>query len=135
VSCQRSVEVVSVSAHSLVVKSVAHSLCPSCQEFGRCRSDWLSRKSVGQTFEIPLSEPTSVEAGDVVVLDIDQQSLTRQMLKLYAPPFIGLMVPIVVGQMHGWSEALQAITSIVGVGVGWLFSRFWARTFQIRIYQ
>ena len=134
-SCQRSVKVVSVSAHSLVVKSVAHSLCPSCQEFGRCRSDWLGRKSVGQTFEIPLSEPTSVGAGDVVLLDIDQQSLTRQMLKLYAPPFIGLMVPIVVGQMHGWSEALQAITSIVGVGIGWLFSRFWTRTFQIRIYQ
>ena len=134
-SCQRSVKVVSVSAHSLVVKSVAHSLCPSCQEFGRCRSDWLSRKSGGQTFEIPLSEPTSVGAGDVVILDIDQQSLTRQMLKLYVPPFIGLMVPIIVGQMHGWSEALQAITSIVGVGIGWLFSRFWTRTFQIRIYQ
>ena len=134
-SCQRLVEVVSVSAHSLVVKSVAHSLCPSCKEFGRCRSNWLSRKSVGQTFEIPLSEPTSVRAGDVVVLDIDQQSLTGQMLKLYGPPFIGLMAPIVVGQMHGWSEALQAISSIVSVGVGWLFSSFWTRTFQIRIYQ
>ena len=134
-SCQRSVEVVSVSAHSLIVKSIAHSLCPSCREIGRCRSDWLSRKSVGQTFEIPLSEPTSVGAGDVVVLDIDQQSLTGQMLKLYAPPFIGLMAPIIVGQMHGSSETFQAITSIVGVGVGWLFSRLWTRTFQIRIYQ
>ena len=132
-SCQRSVEVVSVSAHSLIVKSVAHSLCPSCHEFGYCRSDWLGRKSVGQTFEIPLSEPTSV--GAVVVLDIDQQSLTGQMLKLYAPPFVGLMAPIIFGQMHGWSDEFQAITSIVGVGVGWLFSRFWTRTFQIRIYQ
>ena len=134
-SCQRSVEVVSVSSHSLIVKSVGHSLCPSCYEFGRCRSDWLSRKSVGQTFEIPLSEPTSVETGHVVVLDIDQQSLTGQMLKLYAPPFIGLMAPIIVGQLHGWSELFQAITSIVGVGVGWMFSRFWTRTFHIRIYQ
>ena len=134
-SCQRSVEVVSVSAHSLIVKSVAHSLCPSCHEFGYCRSDWLGRKSVGQTFEIPLSEPTSVGAGDVVVLDIDPQSLTGQMLKLYAPPFVGLMAPIIFGQMHGWSDEFQAITSIVGVGVGWLFSRFWTRTFQIRIYQ
>ena len=134
-SCQRSVEVISVSAHSLIVKSVGHSLCPSCLEFGRCRSDWLSRKSVGQTFEIPLSEPISVGAGDVVVLDIDQSSLTGQMLKLYAPPFIGLMAPIIVGQMHGWSEAFQAIASIAGVGVGWLFSHFWTRTFQIRIYQ
>ena len=134
-SCQRSVEVVSVRAHALIVKSVAHSLCPSCQKFGRCRSDWLSRKSVDQTFEIPLSEPTSVGVGDVVVLDIDQQSLTGQIVKLYTPPFIGLMAPIFVGQMHGWSEAFQAVTSIVGVGVGWLFSRYWTRTFQIRIYQ
>ena len=113
---QRSVEVVSVSAHALIVKSVAHSLCPSCLEFGRCRSDWLSRKSAGQTFEIPLSEPTSVKAGDVVVLDIDQQSLTGQMVKLYAPPLIGLMAPIIVGQMHGWGEIFQAITSVVGIG-------------------
>ena len=134
-SCQRSVEVVSVSAHALIVKPVGHFLCPSCHEFGRCRSDWLSRKSAGQTFEIPLSEPTSVEAGDVVVLDIDQQSLTGQMGKLYAPLSIGLMAPIIVGQLHGWSEAIQAITSILGVGVGWLFSRYWTRTFQIRIYQ
>ena len=134
-SCQRSVEVVSVSARALIVKSVAHPLCTSCLELGRCRSDWLSRKSVGQTFEIPLSEPISVEAGDVVVLDIDQQSLTGQMAKLYAPPFIGLMAPIIVGHVHGCSEAFQAITSIVSIGVGWLFSRHWTRTFQIRIYQ
>ena len=134
-TCQRSVEVVSVSAHALVVKSVAHSLCASCLKFGRCRSDWLSRKSAGQTFEIPLSEPTSVRAGDVVVLDIGQQSLTGQMVKLYAPPLIGLMVPIIVGQMHGWGEVFQAITSVAGVGLGWLFSRYWTRTFQIRINQ
>ena len=134
-TCQRSVEVVSVSAHALIVKSVAHSLCARCVEFGRCRSDWLSRKTVGQTFEIPLREPTSVRAGDVVVLDIDQQSLTGQMIKLYAPPLIGLMIPIVVGHMHGWSEVFQAITSVAGVGLGWLFSRYWTRTFQIRINQ
>ena len=134
-TCQRSVEVVSVSAHALIVKSVGHSLCPGCLEFGRCRSDWLSRKSVGQTFEIPLSEPTFVRAGDVVVLDIDQQSLTGQIVKLYAPPLIGLMAPIIVGQMHDWSEIFQAITSVVGVGLGWLFSRYWTRTFKIRIYQ
>jgi positive regulator of sigma E activity len=135
VTCQRSVEVVSVCAHALIVKSVAHSLCANCLEFGRCRSDWLSTKSVGQTFEIPLSEPTSVRAGDVVALDIDQQSLTGQMFKLYAPPLIGLMVPIIFGQMHDCSEVVQAITSTAGVGLGWLFSRYWTRTFQIRIYQ
>ena len=134
-TCQRSVEVVSVSARALIVKSVAHPLCTSCLELGRCRSDWLSRKSVGQTFEIPLSEPTSLRAGDVVVVDIDQQSLTGQMIKLYVPPLIGLMAPIIVGQMHGWSEISQALTSVVGVGLGWLFSRYWTRTFQIRIYQ
>ena len=90
---------------------------------------------MGQTFEIPLSEPTSVKAGDVVVLDIDQQSLTGQIVKLYAPPLIGLMAPIIVGQMHGWSEIFQAITSVGGIGVGWLSSRYWTRTFKIRIYQ
>ena len=134
-TCQRSVEVVSVSPHALIVKSVAHSLCASCLKFGRCRSDWLSRKSAGRTFEIPLSEPTSVKAGDVVVLDTNHQSLTGQMAKLYAPPLIGLMFPIIVGQMHGWSEVFQAITSVAGVLLGWLFSRYWTQTFQIRIYQ
>ena len=90
---------------------------------------------MGQTFEIPISEPISVRAGDIVALDIDQQSLTGQMFKLYAPPLIGLIVPIIVGQMHDCSEVFQAITSTVGVGLGWLFSRYWTRTFQIRIYQ
>ena len=134
-TCQRSVEVVSVSARALIVKSVAHSLCVSCLKFGRCRSDWLGRKSAGQTFEIPLSEPTSVKAGDVVVLAIDQQSLTGHMVKLYTPPLIGLMVPIIFGQMQGWSEVIQAMTSVAGVGLGWLFGRYWTQTFQIRIYQ
>ena len=69
------------------------------------------------------------------MLDIGQQSLTVQMVKLYAPPLIGLMVPIIVGQIYGWGEVFQAITSVAGVGLGWLFSRYWTQTFQIRINQ
>ena len=90
---------------------------------------------MGQTFEIPLREPTSLRAGEVVVLDIDQRSLSGQIIKLYSPPFIGLMVPIIVGQIYGLSEVFQAITSVAGAGLGWLFSRYWTRKFQIRIYQ
>ena len=134
-SCRRSVEVVFVNQRSLTVRPVGQSLCPACQDLGRCRSDWLSKKSAGQTFEIPMDEPTSVNAGDIVVLEIDEQALTSQMIKLYGLPLIGLVAPIMVGQSEGWSDMFQALAALVGLGLGWLFSRHWTRTFQIRINQ
>ena len=82
-----------------------------------------------------MHEPTSVNAGDIVVLEIDEQALTSQMIKLYGLPLIGLVVPIMVGQSEGWSEVVQALTSVAGIGLGWLFSRHWTREFQIRITQ
>jgi positive regulator of sigma E activity len=135
VSCQKTVEVMSVSQRSLMVKPVDQPLCPACQELGRCRSDWLRRKSAHQTFEIPIDEPILVNAGDVVVLEIDVQALTTQMIKLYGLPLLGLIIPITVGQSEGWSEVIQALTAVVGLGLGWLFSRHWTRGFQIRINQ
>jgi positive regulator of sigma E activity len=135
VSCKKTVEVVSVSQRSLMVKPVDQSLCPVCQELGRCRSDWLRRKSAHQTFEIPIYEPILVSAGDVVVLEIDEQALTTQMIKLYGLPLLGLVIPIAVGRSEGWSEVVQALTAVVGLGLGWLSSRHWTRGFQIRINQ
>jgi len=76
-----------------------------------------------------------VRAGDVVVLEIDEQALTTQMIKLYGLPLLGLIIPITVGQLEGWSEVVQALTAVAGLGLGWLFSRHWIRGFQIRITQ
>ena len=134
-SCQKTVEVMSVSQRSLTVKPVDQPLCPACQELGRCRSDWLRRKSAHQTFEIPIYEPILVNAGDVVFLEIDEQALTTQMIKFYGLPLLGLIIAITVGQLEGWSEVIQALTAVVGLGLGWLFSRHWTRGFQIRINQ
>jgi positive regulator of sigma E activity len=125
----------SVNQRSLTVRSVDQSLCPACQNLGRCRSDWLSRKSSRQTFEIPMNEPTSVNAGDIVGLEIDEQALTSQIIRLYGLPLIGLVAPIMVGQSEGWSEVCQVSAALAGLGLGWLFSRHWTRTFQIRINQ
>ncbi|CAI8393816.1 MAG: Uncharacterised protein [Gammaproteobacteria bacterium] len=134
-TCNRSVEVVSVGRCELTVRAVEQSLCSACQQVGRCRSDWFRTKYTHKTFEIPIDEPTSVTAGDIVVLEIKEDQLTAQILKLYGLPMAGLIVPIMVVQSLGWSEVLQATTAFVGLGLGWLSSRYWTRTFQIRIYQ
>ncbi|RZO77126.1 MAG: hypothetical protein EVA61_01440 [Litorivicinaceae bacterium] len=134
-TCNRSVEVVSVGRCELTVRAVEQSLCSACQQVGRCRSDWFRTKYTHKTFEIPIDEPTSVTAGDIVVLEIKEDQLTAQILKLYGLPMAGLIAPIMVVQSLGWSEVLQATTAFVGLGLGWLSSRYWTRTFQIRIYQ
>ena len=134
-TCTRSVEVVSVGRCELTVSAVEQSLCSACQQIGRCRSDWFRTKYTHKTFEIPIDEPTSVTAGDIVVLEIKEHQLTAQILKLYGLPIAGLIAPIMVGQSLGWSEVFQATTAFAGLGLGWLSSRYWTRTFQIRIYQ
>lgn len=134
-TCNRSVEVVSVGRCELTVRAVEQSLCSACQQVGRCRSDWFRTKYTHKTFEIPIDEPTSVTAGDIVVLEIKEDQLTAQIFKLYGLPMAGLIAPIMVVQSLGWSEVLQATTAFVGLGLGWLSSRYWTRTFQIRIYQ
>ncbi len=82
-----------------------------------------------------MNEPISVNAGDIVGLEIDEQALTSQIIRLYGLPLIGLVAPIMVGQSEGWSEVCQASAALAGLGLGWLFSRQWTRTFQIRINQ
>jgi positive regulator of sigma E activity len=133
VSCEKRVEVVAVMKKFCWVKPLSQSLCPVCEELGRCRSDWLRQKTSNQTFEIPLSDPISLGVGDVVTLSIDGQRLSSQLIKLYFPPLLGLVVPIVVGDFLGWSEVLQAGMGLLGFALSWVLSQRWIRTFQIRI--
>ncbi len=132
-NCEKRVEVVAVMAEYCWVKPMVRPLCSACEELGRCRSDWLRQKTSDQTFEIPLSDPISLNVGDVVTLSIDSQRLSSQLVKLYSPPLLGFVVPIVVGDSLGWSEALQAGAGLLGLALGWVFSQRWIRTFQIRI--
>ena len=74
-------------------------------------------------------------ARDIVILEIEEEQLTAQILKLYGLPLAGLIAPIMVGQFLGWSEVFQAISAFAGLGLGWRSSCYWTRTFQIRIYQ
>ena len=132
-NCEKRVEVVAVMADHCWVKPMSRSLCLACEELGRCRSDWLRQKTSDQTFEIPLSDPISLNVGDVLTLSIDGQRLGSQLLKLYSLPLLGLVSPIVVGQSLEWSETVQAGTGLFGLALGWVFSKRWIRMFQIRI--
>jgi positive regulator of sigma E activity len=133
VNCEKRVEVVAVMADHCWVKPMSQPLCSACEELGRCRSDWLRQKTSGQTFEIPLSDPISLNVGEVVTLCIDGQRLSSQLVKLYILPLLGLVGPIIVGQSLAWSETLQAGAGLFGLALGWVFSQRWIRTFQIRI--
>lgn len=132
-NCEKRVEVVAVMADHCWVKPMSQPLCSACTELGRCRSDWLRKKTSDQTFEIPLNDPISLSVGDVVTLSIDGQRFSSQLVKLYCPPLLGLVSPIVVGQFLEWSETLQAGAGLLGLALGWMFSQRWTRTFQIRI--
>jgi positive regulator of sigma E activity len=135
VNCEKRVEVTAVAADHCLVKPISQLLCPACVELGRCRSDWLRQKTSRQTFEIPLSDPISLKVDDVVMLTIDSQRLCSQLVRVYSPPLFGLVAPIVVGDVLDWSETLQAGAGFLGVALGWMFSRRWTRTLQIRINQ
>ena len=132
-SCDRSVEVVAVHSQCVIVRPVIQFLCSACEQVGHCRSNWLRQKSPMQTFEIPVSGPISVRVGDVVTLSMDNRRLTFQVIKVYVPILVGLIVPIIVGQLQEWSEIFQASAAVLGLCLGWVISRHWAQNFQIRI--
>lgn len=132
-NCEKRVEVVAVMTDYCWVKPMSHSLCSACEELGHCRSDWLRQKTSNQTFEIPLIDPISLSVGDVVTLSIDGQRFRSQLVKLYCPPLLGLVVPIVIGHSLNWSETFQLGAGLLGLALGWVLSKHWIQTFQIRI--
>ena len=132
-SSERSVRVIAVHPKYITVRPVTQVLCSACEQLGHCRSDWFRQKSVKQTFEIPVSDPISVSAGEIVTLSLDDNRLSLQVIKVYVPVFAGLVVPIMVGQSQGWSEICQASAAVVGIGLGWLVSSHWSQNFRIRV--
>ena len=128
-----SVRVVSVHPKYITVRPVTQVLCSACEQLGHCRSDWFRQKSPKQTFEIPVSDPISVSAGEIVTLSLDDNRLSLQVIKVYVPVFAGLVVPIIFGQSQGWSEMIQAGAAVVGIGLGWVVSSHWAQNFRIRV--
>ena len=125
-----SVKVITVHPKYITVRPVTQVLCSACEQVGHCRSDWFRQKSPKQTFEIPVSDPISVSAGEIVTLSLDDNRLSLQVIKVYVPIFVGLIVPIIFGQSQGWSEMIQASAAVVGISLGWLISRHWAKTFE-----
>ena len=132
-SCDRTVKIVAVHRGYLTVRPVTQVLCPGCEQVGHCRSDWLRQKSPIRTFEIPISDPISVCVGETVILSLDEHRLSQQVIKFYVPIFVGLIVPIIVGQSQGWNEMVQAGAAVFGLSLGWVVSRHWARNFEIRV--
>lgn len=132
-SCDRLVEVVAVHAQYLTVRPVTQTLCSACEQVGHCRSDWFRQKSPNRTFEIPVSDPISVNAGEILTLSLGHHQLSELVIRVYAPILACLTVPIIVGQSQGWSEMLQAGAAVLGLSLGWLVSRHWSKSFQIRI--
>ncbi len=134
-SHQQTVEIVSTTSGLISVKPSLSVLCPSCKDLGHCRTDWLGRKNKQQTFEIAISEPISVEVGKRVVLEVDPNSLSSHIAKLYIPLILGLVGPIVLGHVLGWNEGLQLMMVLVGILIGWVVGRSQVQNFQIRIKQ
>ena len=132
-SCDRLVEVVAVHSHYLTVRPVTQPLCSACEQVGSCRSDWFRQKSPKRTFEIPLSDPISVNAGQIVTLSLGNHQLSLLLIKAYLPVLVGLIVPIIVGHSQGWSEIFQAGVAVLGLSLGWVVSRHWSKNFQIRV--
>ena len=132
-SCERSVRVITVHPKYITVRPVTQVLCSACEQVGHCRSDWFRQKSPKQTFEIPVSDPISVSAGEIVTLSLDDNRLSLQVIKVYVPVFVGLVVPIIFGQSQGWSEMIQASAAVVGISLGWLVSSHWSQNFRIRV--
>ncbi len=132
-NCDKTVEVIAIERRSLRVKPISQALCPACTTLGRCRADWLSFQFADQTFEIPTTEPKLFTVGESITLSVDRDALSVQIVKLYGPPLLGLLLPIGVGQSLGWSELVQAPVSVLGLVLGWWLSHRFTQTFQIRI--
>ena len=132
-NCQRTVEVILIKSSVVSVRPLQSAVCRGCQSLGHCRADWLRLKNSQQTFEIPIIEPISLAVGDVITLEVNQDELAFQIVKLYSPLMLSLLGPIVVGQALGWSETLQILTVCVGLITAWMFSHHGVQGLQIRI--
>lgn len=104
------------------------SACGQCASGSGCGSSllsaWLNRRQV----VISLPNDADARPGDMVVLGMDESTIQRGALVLYATPLVGLLGGAVIGQQYGPSLGVSAELGSIVLGLlGAMAALLWIR--------
>ena len=107
------------------VEASRQSACAACASKSNCSQGVLSDWQKGNMVEIALAKPDHFEPheGQEVVIGIEEGSLVKASFLLYLIPLLALVGFAMTARSLGLSEGLQALASLIGLGVGFIAVR------------
>lgn len=119
---ENSVRVVRVEGDLAWVRTESPSSCGACGGKG-CGSSAFSRMLHPREPEYPVANPISAEAGETVVIGIEEGALLRAAVSGYLVPLLSLLLGALLG--GNWGELQAVVGGAAGLAVAavWLKRR------------
>lgn len=96
--------------------------CGSCAQSGGCSTSVLARFFERRGEQLVVDNPIAAEAGDQVVLGIEESAVQVASLVAYLIPILGLVFGAVIGSQLG-SEPLSVTLGLLGLIAGLAWTR------------
>lgn len=111
----------SVQHHNVSVLTTHRSSCHNCNEKASCSTSILSKFFGSKEFELKMYSELPLEAGDQVVIGINENVFLRLTSLIYFVPLCALFLFAVLGQYLGdrlnlHNESLTIILAVTGFG-------------------
>lgn len=126
---EENAHVLRVSPGVAWVEAQRQSACGSCQVRGGCGTSVLASVMGKRQNSVRALDPVGVQAGDQVLIGLQERALVRASFSMYLLPLVGLFVGGFIGQLldsHGeaWTILLGMLGLLAGFGlVRWFYRK------------
>lgn len=121
--------VVGVDGAAVWVETVKQSACSSCSAQKGCGQSLLAKIGDGKRFTLQVDNPSGlvVAANDQVVLGVGERSFLTASLLVYLVPLVAMFLAALTAQQQGGSEPMVILVAVLGLGGGFIGTRYLSR--------
>jgi sigma-E factor negative regulatory protein RseC len=124
--------VIAIEGETAWVETYRQSTCGSCSAKNACGSSLLERFVGQRSNRLAVSRIEGIEAGDEVVLGLEESSLLRGSFAVYMMPLLLMLLMAVIAEAilsDGWlaPEAASILGGLTGLGLGLFWLKGYAK--------
>ena len=126
--------VVELMTGRVVIEAARTSACAQCQASSSCGQKSLSEWAASKMTHIEVDNPDDlhVAVGDDVIVGIDEGGFVKASALIYMLPLLTMVMFGLVMHLNAQPELTVIVSSFIGLGIGFIFVRFFGKTMEKR---
>jgi len=117
-------KVLKIENNMMWIDTSPQSACQSCQQRNQCSATTFENAFISQRKPLQLFNSISAQTGDWIVIGINETTLLKSTALLYLLPIISMVIFSVIGNLIELNEISIILSSLVGLGIGGVISRW-----------